>query len=72
MPVAESAGGDPFIRPMAISFAYGLLCATAVTLIFIPCSYIAYVKSLRLCSRIYSKALSIVRGKKAAAASTEF
>ncbi|OUR93643.1 hypothetical protein A9Q84_19435 [Halobacteriovorax marinus] len=42
LPVAEATGGDPFIKPMAISFAYGLLFATFVTLIFVPCTYRVY------------------------------
>ena len=46
LPVAEATGGDPFIRPMAISFAYGLLFATFVTLIFVPCTYLVYYKIL--------------------------
>jgi multidrug efflux pump subunit AcrB len=41
LPVAHAEGGDVFIKPMALSFAWGLLFATVVTLIFIPCmSYI--------------------------------
>lgn len=41
LPVAHAKGGDVFIKPMALSFAWGLLFATVVTLIFIPCtSYI--------------------------------
>jgi multidrug efflux pump subunit AcrB len=44
LPVAEAAGGDPFIKPMAISFAYGLLFATFVTLVFVPCAYMVYYK----------------------------
>jgi len=40
LPVAHAPGGDPFIKPMAMSFAWGLLFATAVTLIFIPCNYL--------------------------------
>jgi multidrug efflux pump subunit AcrB len=44
LPVAEATGGDPFIRPMAISFAYGLLFATFVTLVFVPCTYLVYYK----------------------------
>ncbi|WP_127718436.1 efflux RND transporter permease subunit [Halobacteriovorax sp. HLS] len=46
LPVAEATGGDPFIRPMAISFAYGLLFATFVTLIFVPCTYLVYYKCM--------------------------
>ena len=38
LPVAHAEGGDVFIKPMALSFAWGLLFATIVTLIFIPCS----------------------------------
>lgn len=37
LPVAHAKGGDVFIKPMALSFAWGLLFATVVTLIFIPC-----------------------------------
>jgi len=44
LPVAHSEGGDPFIKPMALSFAWGLLFASVVTLIFIPCTYYAYVR----------------------------
>ena len=44
IPVAEATGGDPFIKPMAISFAYGLLFATFVTLVFVPSAYMVYYK----------------------------
>ncbi len=44
MPLAETKS-DPFIRPMALSFAWGLLIATVVTLVFIPCNYLLYVKA---------------------------
>ena len=50
MPLAESQS-DPFIKPMAISFAWGLLIATVVTLIFIPCNYIAYVNTYKWLSK---------------------
>ncbi|MCO4792557.1 MAG: efflux RND transporter permease subunit [Bacteriovoracaceae bacterium] len=46
LPVAHAPGGDPFIKPMAMSFAWGLLFSTSVTLIFVPCSYLGYVKGL--------------------------
>ena len=42
MPIAHARGGDPFLKPMALSFAWGLLFASAVTLIFIPCAYLVY------------------------------
>lgn len=39
LPVAHMPGGDPFLKPMAISFAYGLLFSSAITLLFIPVFY---------------------------------
>lgn len=33
---------DPFLQPMALSFAWGLMFASMVTLIFIPCNYIVF------------------------------
>lgn len=43
LPVAHAPGGDPFLKPMATSFAWGLLFATAVTLIFVPCNYFVFM-----------------------------
>lgn len=43
LPVAHMPGGDPFLRPMATSFAYGLLFSSAITLIFVPALYKVYV-----------------------------
>ena len=38
--VAYGIGGkDPFLVPMALSLCWGLLCATALTLLVIPCIY---------------------------------
>jgi len=31
---------DPFLQPMALSFAWGLLFGTFITLIFVPCLYL--------------------------------
>tara|TARA_B100001971_G_scaffold215185_1_gene259331 strand:+ start:1604 stop:4666 length:3063 start_codon:yes stop_codon:yes gene_type:complete len=36
LPVAHAPGGDPFLKPMATSFAYGLLFSSAITLILVP------------------------------------
>ena len=44
LPVAHWPGGDPFLKPMATSFAWGLLFATIVTLVFIPCNYYVYMQ----------------------------
>ncbi|MDP8253511.1 MAG: efflux RND transporter permease subunit [Candidatus Kaelpia aquatica] len=34
-------GGDPFLKPMALTIVWGLICATVLTLIVIPCIYAA-------------------------------
>lgn len=43
LPVAHAPGGDPFLKPMATSFAYGLLFSSAITLIFVPACYKIYI-----------------------------
>ena len=43
LPVAHMPGGDPFLKPMATSFAYGLLFSTTITLIFVPACYFIYM-----------------------------
>ena len=42
LPIAHAPGGDPFLKPMALSFAWGLLFSTGVTLLFIPCAFKLY------------------------------
>ncbi len=32
-------GGDPFLKPMALTIVWGIICATALTLIALPCIY---------------------------------
>lgn len=32
-------GGDPFLRPMALTIVWGIICATVLTLVVIPCIY---------------------------------
>jgi len=32
-------GGDPFLRPMALTIVWGIVCATVLTLIALPCIY---------------------------------
>lgn len=46
LPVAHLPGGDPFLKPMATSFAYGLLFSTTITLIFVPTCYVLYMRLL--------------------------
>lgn len=43
LPVAHMPGGDPFLKPMATSFAYGLLFSTTITLVFVPTCYFIYM-----------------------------
>ncbi len=41
LPLAYGFGGtDPFVAPMALAVAYGLLFATPLTLILVPCLYV--------------------------------
>ncbi len=48
---------DPFLQPMALSFAWGLMFASMVTLIFVPCNYIAFeaarTKSIALFKKLF-------------------
>lgn len=32
-------GSDPFLKPMALTIVWGIICATALTLIVLPCIY---------------------------------
>ncbi|MCK5305664.1 MAG: efflux RND transporter permease subunit [Candidatus Omnitrophica bacterium] len=32
-------GGDPFLKPLALTIVWGIVCATALTLIALPCIY---------------------------------
>lgn len=42
LPLAYGVGGaDPFMGPMALALGYGLLFATPLTLVLIPCLYLA-------------------------------
>jgi multidrug efflux pump subunit AcrB len=58
LPVAHWPGGDPFLKPMATSFAWGLLIATAVTLVFIPCNYFIYTKIINWFKKKFEKGSS--------------
>ncbi len=40
IPVAYGiGGGDPFLKPLALTIVWGIMCATALTLIVLPCIY---------------------------------
>ena len=55
LPIAHSKGGDPFLKPMAVSFAWGLMFSTLVTLLFVPCIYLVYEKLLDLSRKLFGK-----------------
>lgn len=55
LPLAHSPGGDPFLKPMAISFSYGLMFSTTLTLVFVPCCYYAYFKFKAWFLKIWNK-----------------
>ncbi len=44
LPVAHDPSGDPFLKPMASAFAYGLLFASTITLLFVPSAYYSYTR----------------------------
>jgi multidrug efflux pump subunit AcrB len=53
IPLAYGIGGsDPFIAPMALALGYGLLFATPITLVFVPCLYVVRDDILKLGRRI--------------------
>ena len=40
IPVAYGiGGGDPFLKPLALTIVWGIMCATVLTLIILPCIY---------------------------------
>lgn len=48
---------DPFLQPMALSFAWGLLFASLVTLIFVPCNYVAFETTWNSIKRLFNRNL---------------
>jgi len=52
LPLAYGIGGsDPYMAPMALALAYGLLFATPVTMVLVPCLYMVRIDLKRLFSR---------------------
>ena len=48
---------DPFLQPMAMSFAWGLIFASSITLLFVPSLYIALEKLTHFSSKIIRRTL---------------
>lgn len=54
LPLAYGLGGsDPFISPMALALGYGILFATPLTLILLPCLYLVQHDIGKLFARIF-------------------
>lgn len=54
LPLAYGIGGnDPFMAPTAVALAYGLLFATLLTLILVPCMYLVQVDIDKLNHKIW-------------------
>ncbi|MCP4978931.1 MAG: efflux RND transporter permease subunit, partial [Gammaproteobacteria bacterium] len=60
LPMAYGLGGsDPFSAPMALAMGYGILFATPITLVLIPC-LLAVMNDIRtLASRILKRSVAI-------------
>ncbi|MCP4982430.1 MAG: efflux RND transporter permease subunit [Gammaproteobacteria bacterium] len=59
LPMAYGLGGsDPFSAPMALAMGYGILFATPITLMLIPC-LLAVLDDLHLFSRRFLKRLAV-------------
>ncbi|MCP5501231.1 MAG: efflux RND transporter permease subunit [Leptospiraceae bacterium] len=56
LPTAYGIGGsDPFIEPMVIAIAWGLLLSTQISLVLIPCFYMANMDGYIMLKNIYLK-----------------
>jgi multidrug efflux pump subunit AcrB len=56
IPLAYGIGGsDPFIAPMALALGYGLLFATPLTLLLVPCLYTVRLDILKLAAFVFRR-----------------
>jgi multidrug efflux pump subunit AcrB len=59
-------GSDPFLKPMALTIVWGIICATALTLVVLPCIYaIVDDITLKLAGHATVKRENQSKGKKA-------
>jgi multidrug efflux pump subunit AcrB len=56
---------DPFLQPMALSFAWGLLVASLVTLVFIPCNYLFFEQVKAFSSKLLRRIIHSRRDQEA-------
>lgn len=62
LPTAYGIGGsDPFISPMVIAVAYGLIFATVLTLYFVPSLYLINQDVVLLCANMFQRLKSLLR-----------
>jgi multidrug efflux pump subunit AcrB len=56
IPLAYGIGGaDPFIAPMALALGYGLLFATPLTLLMVPCLYLIRDDIFRISRKVFKR-----------------
>jgi multidrug efflux pump subunit AcrB len=56
LPLAYGLGGtDPFMAPAALALGYGLLFATPLTLVLVPCLYLIQDQITRAMGRMFSR-----------------
>ena len=56
LPMAYGIGGaDPFSAPMALAMGYGILFATPLTLVLLPCLLTIHDDILRLSARVFRR-----------------
>ncbi len=60
LPTAYGVGGaDPFIEPMVLALAYGIIASTQITLILIPAFYLANLEGVHFFGKIFKFIVSI-------------
>ncbi|MCB1180333.1 MAG: efflux RND transporter permease subunit, partial [Leptospiraceae bacterium] len=64
LPTAYGVGGsDPFIEPMVIAIAWGLLLSTQISLILIPCFYLANMDGYLFIKKNYLVLKNLIQQK---------
>jgi multidrug efflux pump subunit AcrB len=62
IPLAYGIGGtDPYMAPIALALGYGLLFATPLTLVLVPCLYMIFQDIGRVVSRVRSGQGTVIR-----------
>jgi len=65
LPLAYGIGGsDPYMAPMALALGYGLLFATPLTLVLVPCLYMAFHDVGRRIKMAFHDIVRIIKGER--------